>query len=184
METKQAIRKEIFKRRAAASDHAVREDSGRICERLVQSNQWRRASWIYAYMDFRREVMTDGIIQRAWEEGKRVAVPRVEGDDLVFCEITAPGQCEAGYFGILEPPVSLPKADPAGERTLVIVPGVAFDRARHRVGYGRGFYDRYLSAHPGYDTAAVAFSWQLMEEVPHEPQDIVPRSLVTEQGNY
>lgn len=184
METKQAIRTEIFRRRAAAGEAAVREASGRICERLAQTAQWRRASWIYAYMDFRREVMTGELLRRAWSEGKRVAVPRVEGDDLIFCEITDPAQCGPGYFGIPEPLASCPKADPAGAETLVIVPGVAFDRARHRVGYGKGFYDRYLSAHPEYDTAAVAFSWQMVERVPGEPQDVVPHSLVTEEAVY
>ena len=66
----------------------------------------------------------------------------------------------------------------------MIMPGVAFDRSRRRVGYGGGFYDRYLEAHPHHETIAAAFEFQVLPEVPWEPTDILPQMLVTETGCY
>ena len=182
METKQDIRKEVFRRRKQASPAEIQTKSSRIAAKIFALREWKEAACIYAYMDFNKEVITREIIEKAWETGKQVAVPRVHGDDLVFYIITDFGQCEEGYFGIPEPRTDLPRAD--WENALMIVPGVAFDPMRHRVGYGKGFYDRYLSVHRGHFTAAVAFSWQVFEEVPSETCVILPRYLVTETDVY
>ena len=97
---------------------------------------------------------------------------------MVFYKLTDFARLEPGYFGIPEPAsgeiVDWPKA-------LMIMPGVAFDRANHRVGYGGGFYDRYLEKHPQLERVAIAFSFQMLPEVPTEPTDICPQIIVTEE---
>jgi 5-formyltetrahydrofolate cyclo-ligase len=85
---------------------------------------------------------------------------------------------EDGYFGIREPKEIHPAKE---ENALLLMPGVAFDEARHRVGYGGGFYDRFLEAHPGMVTVALAFEFQVKEEVPFEEFDIRPSRIVTEK---
>lgn len=97
---------------------------------------------------------------------------------MIFYEITSMDDLEPGYFGILEPKEGLAKA--TGEDGLMIMPGVAFDPFRHRVGYGGGFYDRYLSVHTKHSTAALAFEFQMLEEVPVEPTDLLPDVVITE----
>lgn len=97
---------------------------------------------------------------------------------MVFYKLTDFSQLEPGYFGIPEPAsgeiVDWPQA-------LMIMPGVAFDRNNHRVGYGGGFYDRYLEKHPQMERVAIAFSFQMLPEVPTEPTDICPQIIVTEK---
>ena len=97
---------------------------------------------------------------------------------MIFYKLTDFSQLEPGYFGIPEP-ASGEIAD--WPKALMIMPGVAFDRANHRVGYGGGFYDRYLEKHPQLERVAIAFSFQMLPEVPTEPTDICPQIIVTEE---
>lgn len=94
------------------------------------------------------------------------------------------GCLSPGAMGILEPvPAVCPCAD-GEEQALIIMPGVAFDRKGNRIGYGGGYYDRYLQRHSAHITVAAAFEFQIFDEVPHEDTDIRPRMLVTEKGIY
>lgn len=182
METKKAIRKEIFSRRKAASPETVKKNSEAIWNRLFSLPQFQESDWIYLYIDCKNEVMTDGIIREALHLGKKVAAPKVVGEDMIFYQICNPEDLEPGYFGIREPKTDLPVAE--AEDALMIMPGVAFDSCRHRVGYGGGFYDRYLSKHTRHFTAALAFEFQMMEEVPTEPTDLLPDVVITEEHIY
>lgn len=182
METKKAIRKEIFRRRKEASLTSVRENSEQIWQKLFSLPAFQESDWIYLYIDCKNEVMTDGIIEEAFRLGKKVAAPKVIGEDMIFYQISQPEDLEPGYFGIREPKTDLPVAD--GEDGLMVMPGVAFDDQRHRVGYGGGFYDRYLSKHTRHFTAALAFEFQMMEEVPTEPTDLLPDVVITEKNIY
>lgn len=181
METKKDIRTCIFSRREAAREEDLQTGSSLIFQKVCQTEEYRQARSVYAYMDFRREVMTRAFIQQAWRDGKKVAVPKVEGKDLVFYPLESFLQLEPGYFGIEEPISGIPAKD---EEALLILPGVAFDVHCHRIGYGQGFYDRYLSHHPHHATIAVAFDFQVLEEVPFEERDICPGLLITESQIY
>ena len=122
--------------------------------------------------------MTGYLIEEAWKRGKEVAVPKVSGKDMVFYRLTDFSQLEPGYYGIPEP---VGKETVDWEEGLMIMPGVAFDRENHRVGYGGGFYDRFLEKHSGLSLLAVAFDFQILSQVPTEPTDIFPHSSVTEK---
>ncbi|MCH1983330.1 5-formyltetrahydrofolate cyclo-ligase [Ruminococcus sp. OA3] len=181
METKQSIRKQVFEYRRQAAPGQLTADSHTICEKILQLPEYQSSGWLYTYMDFNREVHTKELIEAAWAAGKRVAVPKVEGRDMSFYEITSFDQLRPGYFQIPEPEGC--RASHA-EDAVMIVPGVAFDKMRHRVGYGQGFYDRYLSAHRLHKTVAVAFDFQVMEEVPWEELDVLPQILITQTRIY
>lgn len=182
MEAKKAIRKEIFRRRKEASPARIAGDSHKICETLCGLSPFLRAEWIYLYIDCKNEVMTGEIMDRALALGKQIAAPRVEGKEMVFYQIHSREDLEEGYFGILEPKDGLRAVD--GQEGLIVMPGVAFDRNKHRAGYGGGFYDRYLSVHTNLYKAAVAFEFQMMEEVPAESTDISPDVVITETNIY
>ena len=182
METKKEIRPYIKQHRDAASDEQVARDSEKIAETVPGLPQYREASCVYAYIDYNHEVMTDSIIFRALEDGKRVAVPRVEGKDLVFCYLHGLDDLESGYFGIREPKHSCQIADE--KDALFIMPGVAFDKKHHRVGYGGGFYDRYLAKPNHHYKVALGFDFQVLETVPYEEHDILIDLLVTETTVY
>ena len=146
MEEKKEIRKKIFKARKEHTDAWIRENSLRITEALTQLPEYRNAERIMAYADYNHEVITRYIIEQAWKDGKEVAVPKVFGKDMVFYRLTDFSQLESGYFGIPEP-----KEDGetvSWEEAMMVMPGVAFDINCNRVGYGGGFYDRFLEKHP------------------------------------
>lgn len=155
--------------------------SRQVTEHLLTLPEFLQAQRIYVYVDYNHEVGTSEIIEAAWHMGKQVAVPRVVGCDMVFCRIEGFQQLKAGFHGIPEPDESCPPVQ--WDDALMIMPGVAFDRERNRCGYGGGFYDRFLEKHPLH-TVAVAFEFQVVENLPVEPTDIKPERIVTEQGIY
>jgi 5-formyltetrahydrofolate cyclo-ligase len=175
---KKEIRKLVFARRRELSQELLIEKSRKICEQVIAMEAFQRARTIYTYMDYNGEAMTGALIEAAWRLGKQVAAPKVEGETMSYYYISSYEDVAPGYFNIPEPQPVRPACD---EDALLIVPGVAFDAKRHRCGYGKGFYDRYLSAHPGHTTIAIALELQMMEEVPSDVHDICPQILVTEE---
>jgi 5-formyltetrahydrofolate cyclo-ligase len=143
---------------------------------------YRQAETVFAYVDHANEVMTRDFIRRALRGGKNVAVPKVEGEKMRFWYMTDFSQLRPGIFGIEEPVTGEEGmsvcADDA-EDALMIVPGVAFDSGCHRVGFGGGFYDRYLQTHPLHETIAVAFEEQIYASVPCEDHDRLMHMVVT-----
>lgn len=182
MEEKKEIRKKIFKARKEHTDAWIRENSLRITETLTELPEYRNAERIMAYADYNHEVITRYIIEQAWKDGKEVAVPKVFGKDMVFYRLTDFSQLESGYFGIPEPKEYGEKV--FWEEAMMVMPGVAFDVNCNRVGYGGGFYDRFLEKHPEVCRVAVGFSFQILPEVPTEPTDIRPQVIVTEENIY
>lgn len=178
-ELKKAVRKEIKALRAAHTDAQIHEMSLKACEQFLSLSEYQTSDIIYAYMDCKHEVETRDMIRAAWKDGKKVAVPRVQGERMQFYYITSFDEdLEDGYFGIREPK----EINPANEKkALLMMPGVAFDEQRHRVGYGGGFYDRFLEEHPDMITVALAFEFQVKQEVPYEEFDIRPAKIVTEK---
>lgn len=179
MESKKAIRETIFQKRAQVTPEEVLKLSHMICEKVCAMDVFLQAECIYAYADFNKEVSTRELIEKAWSMGKQVAVPKVHGKDMTYYLLTDFNQLKPGAFHVPEP---VNGEIAACETALMIVPGVAFDRNRHRVGYGAGFYDRYLSVHKEHPTVAIAFDFQIVESAPAEETDIFPDVVVTESS--
>ena len=178
MAEKKEIRRYIFGKRKEFTQQEAEKCSEKICETLISLPEFQEADCIYAYVDYNKEVVTRGMIEAAWKAGKRVAVPKVTGaHEMKYYYLESFEQLEPGYFHIPEPAWGEEAKD---ENAFLIVPGVAFDENRHRAGYGQGFYDRYLSVHRKHKTAAVAFDFQIVEEVPAEATDIFPDKVITE----
>lgn len=182
---KKEIRKKVLDRRDRIPEEQRREKSIRIAKRLCGMPCFAGASSILIYRHFRSEAETTLLMEQAWKTGKRVYCPRVEGKTMEFFLVRTWEDFEQGCFGIEEPKSECPafEEDPQ-EQALVILPGAAFDRNRNRIGYGGGFYDRYLANHPGLETAAVCFEEQIVEQIPAGPYDIRPRIIVTDQHCY
>lgn len=176
---KKEIRTEVKRRRAEAEISKLHEDSLRIVERFTELGAYREASLLLVYVDAKREVETRLLMQRAWKDGKKVAAPRVDGNGIMhYYYLDSPDDLEPGSFGIMEPKSKCPLC--GTEEGLLLMPGVAFDEKCHRVGYGGGYYDRYLEKHPGLVHIALAFEFQIFPEVPSEEHDILPEMIVTE----
>lgn len=145
---------------------------------------YKEADCILGFVGYGSEVDTLPFLKCAVLEGKKVYCPVSEADGTMeFYRFTSEKELCAGYKGILEPPRSEEKFQAAEEKEKVfmLMPGVAFDRKKHRIGYGKGFYDRFLADYtPGY-TAAVCFSCQIVQEIPAKSHDKLPDMVITEK---
>ena len=176
---KKEIRAEVKKRRREADEETLHEKSLQILERFRQLSAYKDASLLLAYVDAKREAETRLLMRCAWDDGKKVAAPRVDGDGIMhFYYLRSLKDLEPGAFGIMEPRADCRICEP--EEGLLLMPGVAFVEQGHRVGYGGGYYDRYLEKHPHLIHIALAFEFQIFPEVPSEKHDICPDLIVTE----
>ena len=181
MESKKDIRKRVLEKRNCITDKEWEDKSRLICEKVVTHPFFLQADAIYCYVDYRSEAGTRRIIEKAWKLGKKVAVPKVLGDEMEFYYIQSYEDLEEGYKGIREPKQTNVAYD---EDVLVIMPGAAFDKTCNRIGYGKGYYDKYLQAQPNYKTIAIAFELQMVESIPTEAHDICPDIIITEEKTY
>ncbi|MCD8329496.1 MAG: 5-formyltetrahydrofolate cyclo-ligase [Lachnospiraceae bacterium] len=179
--TKSEIRRECRARRTAQFEEMRQEKSRRICEYIEKLPLYRESRIIYAYISTQGEVDLSSLIEDAWARGLEVAVPRVHGETMDFYQITSWDDLEEGSFHIREPREGCPLVTER-EPVLFLVPGVAYDTEGFRVGYGGGFYDRYLAAYPMHVTIGVGFDFQIYPEVPREETDCAMREIVTETG--
>ena len=181
MESKKDIRRISLNKRNALSEELWRSYTASITETVISHPFFQEASVIYSYVDYRNEVGTRAMIEAAWKSGKNVAVPKVEGDEMSFYYISHWDDLEEGYKGILEPTDTTIALDDSG---LIIMPGAAFDKNRNRIGYGKGFYDKFLQKHSGFHTIALGFSCQIVDYIPTDNYDMKPQVLITEENIY
>lgn len=184
METKKEIRSKILKERKRQPEEKNSQASEKIAETLLALPEFQKAENIYCYMDFAGEVQTKTILKEALRLGKKVWLPKVDGDIMDFFQASKKEDFETGAFGILEPQGDVKAGKEEAAKGFMVVPGVAFDPERNRVGFGRGYYDKYLEQYPELFTVAVAFQFQVVEAVPSEENDIRPQVLITEERVY
>ncbi len=182
LEAKAEIRERALKDRAKIpkADREAAEHA--ILERLVREDFYADACCVYCYSSFRDEVATTGIIEESLKRGKKAAVPKVIGRRrMEFFFIKSREDLRPGTWDIPEPGPWCAKAPLPDERTLVILPGAAFDRTGARIGYGGGFYDTYLKGNDRCRKAALAFDVQCQEKIPVEAHDVRADFIITEK---
>ena len=174
---KQALRAEgKQKRRMLDRTDADR----RILQRLLKTEEFRRSDLLLCFVSVASEADTRPLLAHCFVTGKRVAVPRCEADGVMhFHEIRSLDSLSPSAFGIPEPDASAPIPE-CSEKTLCVVPGLLFDRTGHRLGYGGGYYDRFLAAFPGV-TVGLCYEALLCERLPHEPFDRKVSKIITEE---
>ena len=172
---KKALRGKIRELKRAMTQEQIEQKSALLCEAFIGSEQYKQAKTIYGYLPYNQEIRTEAILERALQDGKRVAVPKIYGDEMKFFYLSDLSKVEKGYAGIPEPVADAPVAeDPSA---LVLMPGLAFTRNGDRMGYGGGYYDRFLAAEPAHPTVALCYEFQIVEHIPTEDYDI-PVDLV------
>jgi 5-formyltetrahydrofolate cyclo-ligase len=167
---KQELRRAIRERKRAMTEEEIVERSNALAEKFYNTPAYQAASTIYGYLPYNQEVRTVPMLQRALDEGKRVAVPKVYGEEMRFIYLEDLTQVSKGYAGIPEPIADAPVAD--DQRALVLMPGLAFDPQGHRIGYGGGFYDRFLAQEPHHPTLALCYEFQMQAHLDTEEFDI------------
>ena len=167
---KQELRRAIRERKRAMTEEEIVKRSNALAEKFYNSPAYQAASTIYGYLPYNQEVRTVPMLQRALDEGKRVAVPKVYGEEMRFIYLEDLTQVSKGYAGIPEPIADAPVAE--DQRALVLMPGLAFDPQGHRIGYGGGFYDRFLAQEPHHPTLALCYEFQMQAHLDTEKFDI------------
>lgn len=182
---KNTLRKQILEIRNKLSDADVEHFSEAIFKNLKETDFFRASTHIMIYLDFKHEVKTDPIINYCLLKGKKVYVPICipETHEIAVSRITSLSELQSGHFGIREPfPQHLRLAD-SKLIELVLVPGVVFDASGNRIGFGAGYYDRFMKRlSPGAVKAALAYSFQVVDKVPSDEYDIPADYIVTEKN--
>lgn len=167
---KKELRRSIREQKRAMTEAEIEARSAKLGELFAASEAYKNAKTIYGYMPYNQEVRTVPMLERALKDGKRVAVPKCYGDEMKFIYLDDLSKVEKGYAGIPEPIEDSPVAD--DETALVLMPGLAFDSQGHRIGYGGGFYDKFLSAEPNHPTLALCYEFQMLPKLETEAHDI------------
>jgi 5-formyltetrahydrofolate cyclo-ligase len=149
-----------------------------VQENVIKSAMFQSANVVGAYSAIGSEVRTDMVMTAAKSQGKTLALPRIEGDKMLFYEMTSPDDLVKGKYGIKEPlPKRLVKTV-----DIVLVPGVAFDNSGFRIDYNKNYYDRFLSQRPALFSVGVCYSFQVLPGLPQSRFDRRLDSLVTDNG--
>ena len=143
------------------------EQSEKILAKLEQHPDFKNANIVMIYSALPDEVQTQAFLEK-WRNKKKIILPTVVGDDIIPVELAENTGFAVGDFNILEP-----QNEPyTGDYDLIVVPGVAFDHNGNRIGRGRGYYDRFLCKHLNVKRIGICFDFQMVDEVPTEPNDI------------
>ena len=167
---KKELRAAIRAKKRAMTPEEIERKSNRLGELFRETPQYREARSIYGYLPYNQEVRTTAMLAQAQADGKRVAVPKCYGDEMRFIWLDDLAQVSPGYAGIPEPIADGPTAD--DKTALVLMPGLAFDPQGHRIGYGGGFYDKFLAQEPDHPTLALCFDFQMLDHLETEAYDI------------
>ena len=167
---KKALRAEIRAKKRAMTAQEIEEKSAALAKAFYETAEYKNAKTIYGYLPYNQEVRTTQMLAHALADGKQVAVPKVYGDEMKFILLSDLSQVAKGYAGIPEPIADGPVA--ADPTALVLMPGLAFDPEGHRLGYGGGFYDKFLAADPDHPTLALCYDFQMLPHLDTESYDI------------
>ncbi len=166
---KKDLRRQMKAQRAALLADRKEFWDRQICDNVCRLDLVSKSRTVYCYLSFGSEIDTIGLVRTFLDSSKTVAVPRVTGREIHFYQIGALSDVRSGYRGILEPVETCPPAE--NPDALVILPGLAFTRAGGRLGYGGGYYDRFLAGEPDHPTLALAYPFQILDTIPQEAAD-------------
>ncbi len=167
---KKLLRNQIRQQKKQLTGSYIAETSQKLAEMFFETEYYQNATTIYGYLSYNQEVRTVPILQRAMEDGKRVAVPKVYGDTMRFIYLEDLCAVAPGCMSIPEPVADGPVAE--DQTALVLMPGVAFDEKGNRMGYGGGFYDKFLAQEPNHPTVALCYAFQMVENLPTDDYDV------------
>lgn len=173
--TKPELREQIRCLKRQMSEEDIVSKSKILCSRFLTTDTYQNAQTIYGYLSYNQEVRTMPILEQALRDGKKVALPKCYGPEMRFIFIEDLTRIGKSSCGVPEPLDDVPIAD--DETALVLMPGMAFDQAGHRMGYGGGYYDRFLSAQPHHPTIALCYDFQVVEQLPTDTFDIPVEQL-------
>lgn len=180
---KKALRKELLIKRENLTEKEILKKSNLITNSIYNSKVYRDAKTIMTYISFKNEVYTHNIIKKSIIENKKIVVPITipETKELKISQVLDFNELEIGYYNILTPKKEFLRYIDPKDIDLVLVPGVAFDKNGYRIGYGGGYYDRFLDKlRKDAIKIGLAFDLQLIDKVPKDNYDKPVDIIITE----
>ena len=181
MMSKTELRSEYRRRRELLSEDTRDVLSGQAVSQLLSLPEIKNAKVIFCYISFGAELSTLALLESLLAAGKIVCVPHISGKEMLPMSFSGLKECTVGHFGILEPVGG--RFLPQEEIDVCIAPGLAFDRRGNRLGYGKGYYDRFFASFKGV-RIGLCFDFQIVDRVPAEDLDQELGLLVSERGIY
>lgn len=194
MISKEKVRKKAVETRDSMDEESRQQKSEEIAKKILEADWFKEADIVLSYHAFRSEVEVDTLNRAVLTQGKKLYLPKtyVKEKQIRFFEITDLSKLKRGYQKIWEPTGEEPEfsfetVKEEQKKVLMIMPGTAYDARGYRMGYGGGYYDRYLNAHEAewkmidFMTVFAAFSEQKMILIPGERCDVKPDVIVTEK---
>lgn len=187
MREKRTLRQRITRQLEQLDPEEIRRRSALVTRHLTRHPLWKQTDVVLCFLAMAYEINADDIVAQALADGKRVGVPRMHGDEIVFYEIESlHDEWDMHPYGVREPRSHLPTCvhqEDDSRRYLLVTPGLAFDRCGRRLGRGKGYYDRFLR-HAGTNLTpvGVAFAFQVLDEIPVTERDMPVQAVVTEDG--
>lgn len=180
---KKELRRQVLQLRAGLSEFERKRAAVLLTERILGHQWYYLSDTVLGFAAYGSEIDTEEILEETLRQGKALYLPKVEGEVMQFYRVWSLSELQPGYKGIREPVGDTEQyLYDAGNTsgTLMLMPGVAFDQMRNRMGYGRGFYDRFLSDRPGLQlrSIGVGYACQMVEEVPCGEEDIRPYQVI------
>ncbi len=182
-EAKEKLRRQVLRCREALDEQERKLASVALSERILGHQWFYLSDTVLGFAGYGSEIDTDEILRECIRQGKRLYLPKVEGEEMRFYRVYDLEKLCAGYKGIREPAGDTEQyvyAPAQTGRTLMLMPGVAFDPRKGRMGYGRGFYDRFLQDKEDLRlrTIGIGFACQMVEEVPCGERDVRPYQVI------
>ncbi len=173
---KARLRKQLLDARDELSLDFIKIASNKIRDNLRKIDFYRKSSLIGVYYSIGSEVQTHDLIQEFFNHGKDFALPRVEKNDIIFKKISSLSDLEPGSFSVMEPKE---KCETVKNLDVILTPSIALTREGYRLGYGFGFYDRYLHGKKS-KKISLSYAKQVLRTFPHDDHDVKMDCIVTE----
>lgn len=179
---KQEVRSNMKELKSKLPESFVLRNSDCISNHLLQTTAYNQCNILFCYVSFNQEVITTSILKTALSQKKKVAVPKITGNEMKFFCIESLGDLKPGTLGILEPITTNEVIPSLDAHNLVLVPGLAFDLKKNRIGYGKGYYDGYFIKYVEIPMTkiALAYDFQVLNELPVEEHDIKVDRILTQ----
>lgn len=184
MDCKKAdIRRMVLQARKALDDTQRQKASILLAERILGHQWYYLSENLLGFVPYGSEIDVREILQDALKREKKIYLPKVMGEEMEFFRVTSFDELQIGYKGILEPVGNTERFvydRDLAEKTLMLMPGAAFDGNRNRIGYGKGYYDKYLRENPDLQlkTIGVGFACQMVDQIPSQEWDVRPYQVI------
>ena len=182
---KKEVRNIMSKRRKSMSEQEVNRKSKTIIEKVMNTEEFKKSKNLMVFLSFDNEVYTFDLIDKAMDMGKKVIVPYTVKDTYEIIPTLLKNieeDLEVSSYGYLEPKKDKITAVQEEDIDLTIVPGLAFDKNMNRIGFGKGYYDRYLAkTKKDSKNMAIAYEYQVLEEIPYDDYDVKMDYIITEE---